>query len=154
MWKKGPCVKKVSHQVIFYACTENPISLCIQIFLYDLNLWRHAKTKEEWKLGHLLSMLLSLNVQVKSWAHWVDHIVFADAGPSRSIAQKVVTEAPNMHLPSILPPQVAEQIRSAQQKAALTGNFLIYSTYIIYSLHVFLSIFLSSFCLPNQSHRL
>jgi len=26
-----------------------------------------------------------------------------------------------MHLPSILPPQVAQQIRSAQQKAALSG---------------------------------
>lgn len=45
----------------------------------------------------------------------------ADAGPSKPAAQKVVTEAPHMHLPSILPPQVAQQIRSAQQKAALSG---------------------------------
>ena len=44
------------------------------------------------------------------------------AGPSKPVAQKVVTEAPHMHLPSILPPQVAEQIRSAQQKAALSGE--------------------------------
>lgn len=46
-------------------------------------------------------------------------------GPSSSkkvVAQKATTEAPHMHLPSILPPQVAEQIRNAQQKAALSGK--------------------------------
>lgn len=45
-----------------------------------------------------------------------------DASTSRPAATKVVTEAPHMHLPSILPPQVAQQIRNAQQKAALSGN--------------------------------
>ena len=47
------------------------------------------------------------------------------AEPSRPAANKVVTEAPTMHLPSVLPPQVAQQIRSAQQKAALSGASMI-----------------------------
>lgn len=47
--------------------------------------------------------------------------LLADASTSRPAATKVVTEAPQMHLPSILPPQVAQQIRNAQQKAALSG---------------------------------
>lgn len=34
----------------------------------------------------------------------------------------ITTQAPSLQLPSILPPQVAQQIRSAQQKAALQGQ--------------------------------
>lgn len=33
-----------------------------------------------------------------------------------------ITEAPEVKVPSVLPPQVAEQIRKAQQRAALTGQ--------------------------------
>jgi len=33
-----------------------------------------------------------------------------------------ISEAPAVHLPSALPPQVAEQIRVAQQRAALSGQ--------------------------------
>lgn len=43
------------------------------------------------------------------------------AGPS-SRPQAVVTTAPQLQLPAILPKQVANQIRWAQQKAALSGQ--------------------------------
>ncbi|KAK9812726.1 hypothetical protein WJX72_002696 [[Myrmecia] bisecta] len=43
--------------------------------------------------------------------------------PSTSApAAPVIEQAPSLQLPSVLPPQVAEQIRSAQQKAALKGQ--------------------------------
>ncbi|KAK9812102.1 hypothetical protein WJX73_006622 [Symbiochloris irregularis] len=45
----------------------------------------------------------------------------SSAGPS-SRPQAVTTTAPQILLPSILPPQVASQIRAAQQKAALSGQ--------------------------------
>ena len=40
--------------------------------------------------------------------------------PSGPVA--AVTEAPEVRVPSVLPPQVADQIRSAQQRAALAGQ--------------------------------
>lgn len=48
-----------------------------------------------------------------------------DAGVSTSSAPRpvaAITTAPQLSLPSILPPQVAFQIRAAQQKAALNGQ--------------------------------
>jgi len=41
----------------------------------------------------------------------------ATAGPVAA-----VTQAPEVRLPSVLPPQVAEQIRAARQRAALAGQ--------------------------------
>ncbi len=62
-----------------------------------------------------------------------------------NFSQKVVTEAPHMHLPSILPPQVAQQIRSAQQKAALSGATL------LSPIAVFAPMMISFFSLPPHS---
>ena len=42
------------------------------------------------------------------------------ASPSAPVA--VITAAPEVRVPSVLPPQVAQQIRIAQQRAALTGQ--------------------------------
>lgn len=33
-----------------------------------------------------------------------------------------ITSAPELRLPTVLPPQVAQQIREAQQRAALAGQ--------------------------------
>ncbi|GAB4813628.1 hypothetical protein N2152v2_000674 [Parachlorella kessleri] len=44
----------------------------------------------------------------------------AGAGPSHPVA--AITAAPDLRLPSVLPPQVALQIRQAQQRAAMAGQ--------------------------------
>jgi hypothetical protein len=44
------------------------------------------------------------------------------AAPSAAPSGAVVTTAQLPNIPSILPPQVAQQIRAAQQKAALSGQ--------------------------------
>lgn len=46
-----------------------------------------------------------------------------DAGPSAAgHPVAAITTAPDLRLPSVLPPQVAQQIREAQQRAAMAGQ--------------------------------
>lgn len=44
----------------------------------------------------------------------------AAAGQAQPVA--AITAAPDLRIPSVLPPQVAQQIRHAQQRAALSGQ--------------------------------
>lgn len=48
--------------------------------------------------------------------------VAAPQGPSTSAPVAAITSAPEVRVPSVLPPQVAQQIRIAQQRAALAGQ--------------------------------
>ncbi len=61
------------------------------------------------------------------WKHWQWHestkqLQLCCAGVAQRPRGNITTQAPSLQLPSILPPQVAQQIRTAQQKAALLGQ--------------------------------